>query len=482
LEVRALLSFYAPVDYPIGPDPQASVTASFRGNGILDLAQVDANDGTVMVLLGNGDGTFRPAVAYPTGGSAPIRLVAGEFRTGSGILDLVVGNRGSNTIGILRGNGDGTFQSPITIGGFSGPQVVAAGDFNQDGNLDLAVTNVFSNTVSILLGNGDGTFQSSVTYTTFSQPRDLLTSDLRHNGKVDLVVTPEEGSDHPNDIMVLLGNGDGTFQDPVSYHVSQPANLAVGEFRTGSGILDLAVTDRYNNTVSVLLGNGDGTFQAPVTYPVGDSSSYPTVNVGDFNHDGIIDLVVTNFGGSTVSVLLGNGDGTFQAPLAYNVGSQPVSTAVGDFNGDSYDDLAVSNHGSSTISVLINDRNWSGGGGSGGRAELPDLPALLSWSVQAGSPDRRNDGVPGSAVQTAEVVVSPAVVAPAAVCEQDTGVVADHTPSLGHRLSKGTLHEPPERLDPALLELLAVSLLALFSAPLVGMQDLAGAASKCQPA
>jgi hypothetical protein len=365
-------------------------------------------------------------------------------------------------LGILRGNGDGTFQSPVTLGGFSGPQVVAAGDFDQDGNLDLAVTNTFSNTVSVLLGNGDGTFRNPVNYTTSSHPRDLLAADLRHNGILDLVVTPEADSDHPNDIMVLPGNGDGTFQDPVSYHVSEPSNLAAGEFRTGSGILDLAVSNRFDNTVSVLLGNGDGTFQGPVTYPVGPSSYFPTVQVGDFNHDGNIDLAATNFGGNTVSVLLGNGDGTFQAPLPYTVGSNPGSISVGDFNGDGYDDMAVLNNGSASVSVLINDGDWSGGGGGGpgGGAEFPDLPAVLPWSVHARGPEWLDGSGPGNVAQMVKVAASPAGVALLGIREPGTGAVADRTLSLGHRLTRDNLREPPEQLGPAVFDLLAVNLLA----------------------
>jgi hypothetical protein len=363
LEERALLSFVPAVNYPVGSGPQSQAVASFRGNGILDLAIPNINSNTVSVLLGNGDGTFQSAADYPTGGSGAGGVAAGEFRTGSGIQDLVVSNIYSGTLAILRGNGDGTFQNPVLISGFPSVYDVKAADFNQDSNLDLMVTSQ-STTVSILLGNGDGTFQAPVNYATPENTRQVRAADLRGIGVLDLVVTPVLNSEH--EVMVLLGNGDGTFQPPVSYYAKDPSNVAVGEFRTGSGILDLAVTDRNDNSVSVLLGNGDGTFQPSVSYPIGDSSIYPAIAVGDFNQDGNLDLVATNFGGNTVSVLLGNGDGTFQAPTSYAVGTQPDQIAVGDFNGDGYPDLAVNNYGSNNVSILLNDQNW-GGGGSPGR-------------------------------------------------------------------------------------------------------------------
>ena len=365
LEERALLSFLPAVNYPVGTGPQVTTSASFRGNGILDVAVPNASDGTVSVLLGNGDGTFQDEKDYSTGGSFPVCPVAGEFRTGSGIQDLVVTNLASNTLAILSGNGDGTFQSPVTISGFSGPAFATKGDFNGDGNLDLAVANQNSNTLSVLLGNGDDSFQSPVNYTVFDRPRYVVAADLRGIGVQDLVVSPFPDSSHHTDIMVLLGNGDGTFQAPVSYTVGDPSNIAVGSFRTGSGILDLAVVNRNLNTVSVLLGNGDGTYQAPTNYSIGNSGQFPAIDVGDFNQDGNLDLVATNQGGSTVSVLLGNGDGSFQPATQYDVGSAPGAVTAADFNGDGYPDLAVANFGSNSVSILLNDANWPGAGGFG---------------------------------------------------------------------------------------------------------------------
>jgi len=199
---------------------------------------------------------------------------------------------------------------------------VATGDFNRDGKLDVAVANPVTNTVSVFLGNGDGTFQSAVDYRTgtqpalstqFCEPSSVGVGDFNGDGKTDLAVSNLNESD----ISVLLGNGDGTFQSAVNYATGlSPAAIAVGDFNQ-DGKLDLAVANSGCGSpcgnISVLLGNGDGTFQSPVNYVTGNQPG--SVAVGDFNEDGKLDLVVANSSSGNISVLLGNGDGTFQAAV-----------------------------------------------------------------------------------------------------------------------------------------------------------------------
>jgi hypothetical protein len=161
---------------------------------------------------------------------------------------------------------------------------------------------------------------------------------------------------------VLLGNGDGTFgQTAVTSDAgAAPLALAVADFN-GDGNPDLAVTQFDGNTVNVLLGNGDGTFQTGPSYTVGSGlhSSPFAVAVADFNRDGISDLVTANYNSDNVSVLLGNGDGTFQAATNYDTDLNAVSVAVGDFNGDGFPDLAAANHYGDNVSVLRNAKDWS---------------------------------------------------------------------------------------------------------------------------
>jgi hypothetical protein len=365
--------------------------ADLTGNGISDLVvpSQHGNVGTVDILLGNGDGTFQPPVSYPAGASA-FSAAVGDF-DGDGTPDLAVSDPASNTVNILLGNGGGSFQAPVSYPTGSDPLTVLAADLTGNGILDLAVANESSNTVSSLLGNGDGSFQPAQSYSAGTQLLNgMALGDFNGDGSPDLVCADY----HSPVVTVLLGNGDGSFQAPVSYPAG-PSGLAysvtVGDF-DGDGILDLAVANPRGfseGMVSILRGNSDGSFQAPVSYPTGNQNPV-SVAVADFNGDGIADLAVVNSNGefnSNVGVLLGNGDGSFQAATTYSVGDAPSGVAVGDFNGDGFPDLAVAdtNGGNfpGSVSVLINAADWGGGPaparpprGQQGMALLGSNPAL----------------------------------------------------------------------------------------------------------
>jgi hypothetical protein len=284
---------------------------------------------------------------------------------GDGKPDLVVAMYWGG-VGVLLGNGDGTFQPAVTygsggIGGWiSGPVTVA--DVNRDGRPDLIVANGESGTVGVLLGNGDGTFQPAATFVAGSGPWSAAVADVNGDGKPDLLV-----ANYPDSTVgVLLANGDGTFQAVVTYGSGeyQAASIAVADVN-GDGKPDMVVANDCPGTcegsVSVLLGNGDGTFQAPVLYDSGGWVTWEVV-IADVNGDGKPDVVVINaYAGYTynISVLLGNGDGTFQSALTYGSGVDfDFSIAVADVNGDGKLDLVVENgyggnNGDGSVSVLL---------------------------------------------------------------------------------------------------------------------------------
>jgi FG-GAP-like repeat/Abnormal spindle-like microcephaly-assoc'd, ASPM-SPD-2-Hydin/FG-GAP repeat len=344
-----------------GSSPLSVATGDFNGDGKLDLAVANSGSGNnVSILLGNGDGTFKPAVDYGAG-SGPYSVAVGDFN-GDGKLDLVVANTNSNNVSILLGNGDGTFQPAVDYGVGSEPRAVAVGDFNGDGKLDLAVANTGSSNVSVLLGNGDGTFQPAFDFSTGFGQISLAVGDFNGDGNLDLAVV----NFGTGNVSVLLGDGDGTFEPAVNYVAGvAPVSVSVGDFN-GDGKLDLAVANIAAGnigpgSVSVLLGNGDGTFQPAVNYGVGPNPNF--VAVGDLNGDANLDLVVANTTSNNVSILLGNGDGTFQPAVDYDSGSVPYSVAVGDFNGDGRLDMAVADASSSTVSVLLQPGLVSGPSG-----------------------------------------------------------------------------------------------------------------------
>jgi len=356
-----------------GYEPDSVAIGDLNGDGVPDLAVVNrcggdphCTLGSVSVLLGNGDGTFRAAVTYNSGGYYADSVAIADVN-GDGKPDLVVANLCPNKgcgqgstglVSVLLGNGDGTFQPPV--GYSSGGQyasAVAVGDLNGDGTPDIAVANFdqcngcSTGGVSVLLGNGDGTFQAPVSYSSGGYDGvSVAIGDVNGDGHPDLVV----GNDITSSVGVLLGNGDGTFQAAVTYSLGGnyvPNSIAVGDLR-GDGILDLVTTNNVAPGISVLLGNGDGTFQAPVSYNPGVYRP-SSVAITDVNGDGHPDLVVA--GGADASVLLGNGDGTFQTHQIYRSGGSAAdSVAVGDLNGDGRPDLVVANLGTNSVGVLLN--------------------------------------------------------------------------------------------------------------------------------
>ena len=293
-------------------------------------------------------------------GSQPDSVVVGDFN-GDGRLDLAVANAGDGTVSVLLGRGDGTFQSPMqyTVGPRGRFSQIAVGDFNGDGQLDLAVSNFGSNNVGVLLGKGDGTFRSAGSYKVGANPGAVAVADVNGDGKLDVVVANQNcnnghGPCGPGSVSVLLGNGDGTFQAHKEFATAMGPNwVTVGDFN-GDGKLDLAVpcggSRESTSKLSILLGNGDGTFLGPVSYEL--NSNGASVAAADFNGDGKLDLAIADNMGF-VSIFLANGDGTFRTRVDYPIGYHPWgSIGIGDFNGDGNLDLAVATNGPNLVTIL----------------------------------------------------------------------------------------------------------------------------------
>jgi Concanavalin A-like lectin/glucanases superfamily/FG-GAP-like repeat len=374
-------------DFPSGDFPTALAVGNFTASGNLDLAvafsgnqwEGGSDPGGVSILLGNGNGTFQSPQDYAAGDIVdPADLVAGQF-SGDGHLDLAVTNFGDGTVTVLMGNGDGTFAAPTSFVTGEYPYSIATGDFSGDGRLDLAVNSGF-NDVAVLLGNGDGTFQAAALYAAGSNPNSVVAGDFNGDGKLDLAVADASGGTY---VYILAGNGDGTFEPPQQYYSVASSNyptLVAADF-LGNGRLDLAETTISGTGVSLLLQSPNGTFESP-----GQSQNLVTgdpnlVVAGDFNDDGKVDLITLSSGGS--SLLLGNGDGTFQPQQALPFGDndlygQTVSAVTGDFNGDGRLDLAIADIADDgSGQITVMLGNGDGTFQPGGTESLPFQPSLL---------------------------------------------------------------------------------------------------------
>ena len=355
------LSYY---NFPVYP--AAVATGDFNGDGFADFVVVSPE---IEVYLGNGNGTFRSALAY-SAGARPSALAVGDFND-DGKSDLAVANGAGQNVSILLGNGDGTFQSPVNYSAGNVPARIAVGDFNGDGQADLAVVNWGSDTVTILIGAGDGTFQPATDVPTGNTPQSIIVADFDGDGIPDLAVTNSNqivnsvtGPFGPGSVSIFLGNGDGTFRFSSNYTATRmnPGAIAVGDLN-GDGKPDLAVTDIYNFYVYLFPGNGDGTFQAVTTIPVGYDQDASTTGLAilDANGDGIPDIaVITQFGFTgNLDLLLGLGHGNFQ-PYGQSVyasspktGGSVESVVAADFNGDGRVDLVFNLEG--IAGVLLGD-------------------------------------------------------------------------------------------------------------------------------
>jgi hypothetical protein len=394
--------------YAAGARPQSVAIADFNGDGKPDLA-VANNDsgGGVSLLTGNGDGTFQAAPVYRAVYRAQSIAVA-DF-DGDGKLDLAEAGAYDSTVAALLGNANGSFRPQVIYGKSGSSASVAVGNFDGDGKPDLVIANSSQSSVGVSLGNGNGTFRSAaVTYTVGTTPRSIAVGDFNGDGKSDTAVA-NSGS---HNVSILLGNADGTFRPVVNYSTAaggSPYSVAAADFNR-DGKLDLAVANSSTSSASILLGNGDGTFQAPLNFVTG---TFPhSIAVADLNGDGAPDLATADWANSSVSVLLGNGNGTFQPAVPYTVGSTPETVGVGDLNGDGKPDLVATTP--SGISVLLGNGNGT-------------MQAAITYAVQGGpgSPGRvaagdfNGDGKPDLAVadtvsDMVAVLLNTTIVPPAA--------------------------------------------------------------------
>jgi uncharacterized repeat protein (TIGR01451 family) len=361
--------------YAVGTSPSAVVVGDFNGDGKPDLAVANSGSGNVSILLGSGNGTFQPASNFDAGMSKPSVLAIGDFNH-DGKVDLAVFQPGDSTNGvagavsILLGNGDGTFQAAKTTSLTAQAASIAVGDFNSDGKSDIVIGDIDATAVDLTLnlfsGKGDGTFLAPRALSTFSSwTVALLAADLNGDGNLDLAVGSSASS-----VSILLGKGDGTFQQAPGGAMSTPLpplSLQAADL-TGDGKADLVVKSfrasgtQYvlaSSNLSAFVGNGDGSFQAGQT--VFSARSFIVIRrlsytLGDYNGDKKLDLVYTY--GSLTNEVLGRGTGAFSVPVPVDLAGDSVAFAA-DLNGDGLSDLLTLGPGDA-ISVFLNTSPTAG--------------------------------------------------------------------------------------------------------------------------
>jgi hypothetical protein len=277
---------------------------------------------------------------------------------GDGIPDIEVANSNSASVSVLLGVGDGTFRPPLLTHLPYDVFDLVARDFNGDGLPDVAAVAYTNHQVYVLLGNGDGTLKLGASLKAGPDPVHIDAADFNNDGAVDLVVANQNMGSYGS-FTCFLGRGDGTFRSGLTYATGgeHSSGISAGDFNN-DGRADVVVSNAQTGNISVLMGNGNGTFGEPALFP---TRPWPVGStVGDFNHDGSLDIAVAlpyYRGGGGVMVLLNNGAGGFRAQAVYPA-ALPFYAVSGDLNGDGYVDLVVSNPDANRVTVFLNDGSW----------------------------------------------------------------------------------------------------------------------------
>ena len=333
-----------------GANTSTVATADLNGDGVPDIITADENSGGVGIYLQGGNGATASTVRYATG-DGPSAVVAADV-DGDGAVDLVAANTNSHDLAVLLGNGDGTFRPARRFDAGDAPFDVAVADVDGDGAVDLVAADggVFgrSGAVLVLPGNGDGTFRPARRLDAGDNPVRVAVADLNGDDAPDIVAAIAiQPSGEPGYVSVFLGSGGGAFGPAVRYAAGEiPQGVTIAD-ADGDGTPDIVVADAVgggSGAVQLLAGTGDGTFRPPVRVAVGPSPRH--VVVRDVNGDDVPDLVVAAAGilgeAGGVGVALGRGDGTFAAPSVVRLRvANPAAVAVADLDRDGIPDIVA---------------------------------------------------------------------------------------------------------------------------------------------
>jgi hypothetical protein len=341
--------FYYFASYKVGKNPTTITTGDLNHDTYTDLLTTNIGSNTLSVLLGNGDGTFQDQIQLNVC-REPRSLVMGDF-SGDGHADLVLACSGGDEIALLLGAGNGKFVEGPQYPVHRTPVAIATDDLNGDRRPDLVVA-LRNDKIKVFLGAGTGEFRHGAQYEYGDTPTSVALSDLNGDGMVDLVVT--NGGPMSNAVSIWLGNGDGTFRDPKDYKTGKrPLGVSFADFNNDRN-KDLLVINGERDSFTTFLGNGNATFQ-----PGKDSGADAGPNFGlarDFNGDRLIDVAIVNLQSNDLSILFGRGDGTFEyPPKNYKTKAGPfaLSTFCVTTNAVEEPGLAIADNGAGSVSIFL---------------------------------------------------------------------------------------------------------------------------------
>lgn len=341
--------FYYFASYKVGKNPTTVVTGDFNHDAYIDLMTTNIASDTLSILLGNGDGTFQDQIQLHVC-QEPRSLVLGDFNHDLH-EDVALACSGGDEIEILFGHGNGRFTEGPRYPVYRAPVSLASDDLNGDRHPDLVVA-LRNDKVKVFLGDGTGEFTPGAQYEYGDTPTSVTLSDLDGDGKLDLIVT--NGGHMSKGVSIWLGNGDGSFRDPKDYPAGRrPLGVTLADFNNDRWS-DLLVINGEKDSITTLLGNGNATFR-----PGRDSGANAGPNCGlarDFNGDHLVDVAIVNLQSSDLSILFGKGDGTFHyPPRNYRTQAGPFAVTLfrATTTGTEEPGLAIADNGSGSVSIFL---------------------------------------------------------------------------------------------------------------------------------
>ncbi len=347
--------FRKPLTVSVGSFPSSVTAADWDGDGVVDLAVVNAGVDSVSILKNDGTGVFTQTstvfVIKRDQNSTPRASLTAVDVDGNGVMDLAVADR---MITILKNNGSGTFTRELNEIYLNGtPRSMAATDVDGDGDVDLASTKATGVSISIVKNFRNGWFAETSTvdldyFVSFS----IAATDVDNDGAMECAVVGSNFISTGANVFILKNEGSGTFAEAFGLRVDKACLAVAATDFDGDGDVDLAVTSYVGRTVSILKNDGSGTFTLTSTVDIGN---YPqSIIAADLDGDGDMDLAAGSQSSTNVSILNNDGSGTFTLTSTIIVGNMPTSIAAADVDGDGAIDLVAANYGSNSVSILRN--------------------------------------------------------------------------------------------------------------------------------